>query len=67
MEEARESYRMAEARYEAQVGTSTQVLDAQASLTAAQARLIDAESDFLKAMASIYRAMGEKNISLSAN
>lgn len=66
VEEARESYRMAEARYEAQVGTSTQVLDAQANLTAAEARLIDAESDFLKAVASIYRAMGEKNIGLSA-
>jgi len=66
VEEARESYRMAQARFEAQVGTSTQVLDAQANLTAAEARLISAKSDFLKAVASIYRAMGEKNISLSA-
>lgn len=65
MEEARESYRMAVARYEAQVGTSTDVLDAQANLTSAEARLIRAESDYLKALASIYRSMGQKNISLS--
>ncbi len=65
VEEARESFRMAEARYEAQVGTSTEVLDAQANLSRAEGSLIRAESDYLKALASLYRSMGEKNIDLS--
>lgn len=65
LEEASESYRMAVARYEAQVGTNTDVLDAQAKLTGAEANLIQANADYLKALASIYNAMGEKNISLT--
>jgi outer membrane protein len=64
LEEARESYRMAVARYEAQVGTNTDVLDAQAKLTGAEANLIRANADYLKSLASIYNAMGQKNITL---
>jgi outer membrane protein len=63
--EARESYRMSQARYEAQVGTNTDVLDAQAKLSGAEANLIRASADYLKALASIYNAMGQKNISLA--
>lgn len=65
LEEARESYRMSVARYEAQVGTNTDVLDAQARLSGAEANLIGANADYLKALATIYNAMGEKNISLT--
>lgn len=65
LEEANESYRMAVARYEAQVGTNTNVLDAQAKLSGAEANLIRANADYLKALATIYNAMGEKNISLT--
>ncbi len=64
LEEARESYRMAVARYEAQVGTNTDVLDAQARLSGAEANLIHANADYLKAIASIYNSMGQKNITL---
>lgn len=66
LEEARESYRMAQARYEAQVGTNTDVLDAQAKLSGAEANLISANADYLKALASIYNAMGQKNIALGS-
>ncbi|MFW6004858.1 MAG: TolC family protein, partial [Desulfonatronovibrionaceae bacterium] len=53
-------------RYEAQVGTNTDVLDAQAKLSGAEANLIQARADYLKALASLYNSMGEKNISLSS-
>ncbi|MFN2267256.1 MAG: TolC family protein, partial [Desulfonatronovibrio sp.] len=49
----------------AQVGTNTDVLDAQAKLSGAEANLIRANADYLKALATIYNAMGEKNISLT--
>lgn len=67
LEEARESFRMAVARYEAQVGTNTDVLDAQAKLSGAEANLIRANADYLKSLAAIYNAMGQKNISLAAD
>ncbi|MBT8763104.1 TolC family protein [Desulfohalobiaceae bacterium Ax17] len=60
LEEARESYRMARVRYEAQVGTGTEVLDAQADLARSEANLTLALADYLKAIASIYLAMGEE-------
>jgi len=59
VEEARESYRLARARYEAQVGTNTDVLDAQFGLASSEANLTQAMADYLKAIANIYLAMGE--------
>ena len=59
VEEARESYRLAMARYEAQVGTNTDVLDAQFGLASSEANLTQAMADYLKAIANIYLAMGE--------
>ncbi|KAF5035704.1 Outer membrane efflux protein [anaerobic digester metagenome] len=58
---AKESYRMAVARYEAQVGTNTDVLDAQAAQTQAEASLSLALSAYERAVAGLYGAMGEKN------
>lgn len=58
---AKESYRMAVARYEAQVGTNTDVLDAQAAQTQAEASLNGAMSAYERAVAGLYGAMGEKN------
>ena len=58
---ARESYRMAVARYEAQVGTNTDVLDAQSAQTLAEASLNGALSAYGRAVAGLYGAMGEKN------
>ncbi len=58
---AKESYRMALARYEAQVGTNTDVLDAQAKQTQSEALLNEALSDYGRAVAGLYGAMGQKN------
>ncbi len=64
VEAARESYRMALARYQAQVGTNTDVLDAQAKVSNSEAQLSQALSDYQTALSSLYVAMGEKNPSL---
>ncbi len=64
VEAARESYRMALARYQAQVGTNTDVLDAQAKVSNSEAQLSQALSDYQTAMSSLYVAMGEKNPAL---
>jgi len=63
---AKESYRMALARYEAQVGTNTDVLDAQAKQTLSEAGLNEALSDYGRAVAELYGAMGQKNPELLA-
>jgi len=57
---AEEAYRMAIARYQAQVGTNTDVLDAQADLSSAEASLISARGDYMIAVASLYNATGRK-------
>lgn len=64
VEAAAEAYRMAVARYQAQVGTNTDVLNAQARLTEAEALLSQALSDYGTAVSSLYVAMGEKNPAL---
>lgn len=64
VEAAKESYRMAVARYQAQVGTNTDVLDAQARVSSSESQLINAQADYQTALASIYVAMGEKNSGL---
>ena len=50
---------MALARYQEQVGTNFDVLDASSKLTTAQASLTSAKADYLTALAQIYVAMGE--------
>ncbi len=64
---AREAYRMAQARYQAQVGTNTDVLIAQASLSTSEAQLSQALSDYQTAIANLYVSMGEKNPELSTS
>ncbi len=64
LEQATEAYRMAAARYESQVGTSTDVLDAQSKLTLAEVSLTGAQADYLTAVAAIYNAVGQENVSL---
>lgn len=59
VEQAREAYNVALARYQEQVGTNFDVLDASSNLTAAQASLTGAKADYLTALAQIYVAMGE--------
>lgn len=57
---ARESFRMATARYEAQVGTNTDVLDALAAQTASESSLNEALADYNRAVIGLYGAMGAK-------
>ena len=67
VEAAKEGFRQAEARYQAQVGTSTDVLTAQSSLSTAETNLTQALTDYQSALASIYVAMGVKNLKLTSN
>lgn len=64
VEQASEAYRMASARYRQQVGTMTDVLDAQAKLSQAEAALAGSRADYNIALSSLYAAMGEENLSL---
>jgi outer membrane protein len=65
VEQAKESYRMAVARYQAQVGTNTDVLDAQARLTRAEAGLTEAMADYQIALSRLYVSIGQKNPALA--
>lgn len=64
LEQAKEAYRVAAARYKSQVGTSLDVLDAHAKLTAAEVTLTGAQADYLSALADLYAAVGQENPSL---
>jgi outer membrane protein len=63
--QAREAYDAALARYQAQVGTNTDVLDAQAKLSLEEAGLTGAKADYLSALARLYAAMGEIHADLT--
>lgn len=65
VEASRESYRMALARYQAQVGTNTDVLDAQARVSRAEFQLTQALTDYQIAIANLYYSVGRKNMKLS--
>ncbi len=67
VEAGREGYRMAMARYQAQVSTNNEVLNAQSRLSDSEAQLIQALSDYQVALAKLYVAMGVKNPSLKTN
>lgn len=62
--QAKEAYRVAMARYEAQVGTNTDLLDAQSKLSAAEASLTEAQADYLISLAVLYQSMGVANPAL---
>ena len=64
VEQAAEAYRMSDARYRQQVGTMTDVLDAQAKLSYAEASLAGARADYGVALSSLYAAIGEENPAL---
>lgn len=63
---SRESYRMALARYQAQVGTNIDVLDAQAQVTQSEADLTQALADYRLAIARIFVSMGVQNPGLQS-
>ncbi|MBD5641399.1 MAG: TolC family protein [Desulfovibrio sp.] len=57
--QAREAYQAALARYQEQVGTNFDVLDASSNLNRAQASLTSSRADYLTALSQLYYAMGE--------
>ncbi len=65
LEAAREGYRMAVARYQAQVGTNTDVLDAQARVSRAEFQLTQAMTDYQIALANLNYSIGYKNVNLA--
>lgn len=67
LEQALEAYNVALARYQAQVGTNFDVLDASSKLTAAEAALTGAKADYLTALSRLYVAMGEMQSDLMAS
>lgn len=66
LEQALEAYNVALARYQAQVGTNFDVLDASSKLSAAEASLTSAKADYLTALSRLYVAMGEMHPDLMA-
>lgn len=63
--QAREAYDAAVARYQSQVGTNTDVLDALAKLSLEEAGLTGAKADYLSALSRLYVAMGEIHADLA--
>jgi len=67
LDTAREAYRIAVARYQAQVGTNSDVLDSQYQLTRAESDLTQALADYQLAVANFYVSIGNKNPGLMVN
>jgi outer membrane protein len=65
LEQAKEAYRVASARYKLQLGASIDVLDAQARLTQTEVTLTETQADYLSALAALFTAIGSENHGLS--
>ncbi|MBF0482161.1 MAG: TolC family protein [Desulfovibrionaceae bacterium] len=65
LEAAKENYRLAVDRYQAQVGASLDVLNGQAQMTQAESDLSKALADYLTALSNLYAASGVKNPGLN--
>jgi outer membrane protein len=63
---ATEGYRMAVARYQAQVGTNTDVLDAQSRVSRAEFQLTQALTDYQIAIANLNYSIGRKSFKLDS-
>lgn len=59
LEQAREAYRLAEARYQAGVSTQVELLDTQSALTQAEVNYVNALFDFQIAKINLDKAIGE--------
>ena len=62
IEQAEENYRISRERYREQVGTSTDVLDAQTLLTRTKSDYFNALSDYNISMVRLERAMGAREV-----
>lgn len=65
VDHARQGYNMAQQRFEVRMGTISELLDAQARLSRAEAGYNQAIADYLSTMARLYHAMGMENYSLA--
>ncbi|MGM0452731.1 MAG: TolC family protein [Thermodesulfobacteriota bacterium] len=65
VESAREGYARAKKRSDVRMGTVSELLDAQARLSRAEANYNRAIGDYLSSLAKLYHAMGLKNHSLA--
>jgi outer membrane protein TolC len=61
---AKENYRQEKRRFEVRVGTLPTLFDAQARLTRAESNYNQALMDYQISVASLYYAMGERNLDL---
>ncbi|MBQ7738316.1 MAG: TolC family protein [Desulfovibrionaceae bacterium] len=59
VEQAKEAYNVAQTRYQEQVGTNFDVLDASSNLTLAESNLTGAKADYFTALSQLYVSMGE--------
>ena len=58
LEQSREALRLARLRFQAGVGTQTEVIDAEDDLTIAEGDRVNAILDYNRALAQIQRAIG---------
>ncbi len=65
VESAREAYARAKKRFDVRMGTVSELLDAQARLSRAEANYNRAIGDYLSSLAKLYHAMGLQNHSLA--
>lgn len=65
VDHAREGYEMAQQRFNVRMGTISELLDAQARLSRAEAGYNQAIADYLSSKARLYHAMGVENYSLA--
>lgn len=65
VKEASETYDQASTRFRSGIGTSIDILDAHERITSAEAALNQAQADYLTALASLHRAIGESAPRLS--
>ena len=64
LSQSTEAFKAAVAHYRSQLGTNTDVLDAQAKLTADEAYVTQARADYLLAIARLYATMGQEHTDL---
>jgi outer membrane protein TolC len=62
---AQENFERSLKRLQSGMGTSTEVLDAQARLTRAEANLTQSRADYQLSLADLMYAIGQRNVDLS--
>lgn len=66
MQTSKEDYRIALRRYDAQIGTNLDVLDARRSLISSRTEYVNAVYDIAKAQSDLIYALGEDDVSVKS-